>query len=414
MAHQAKRNERSAVTVKWRMWVLGLVGLILIPLLSGCWDSVELNQRAVVAAIGIDVDGESDYEVSLQVIVADEIAGAKARGDTPVVLFRQKGNSLFQAIRKASQKVPREISLAHARLVVIGEKLARRGIGDTLDFLERYTEARLTMKMLVARGETAKDVLAMMTAIGRIPANDISGKLETSQRLYAGNYAVSLDDVIRSMEIKGGGPVLTGVEVEGDLEKAPQKSNVDSILPEAIVGIKGMGVFQKGRLIQWVDNENAIGMSLVNNKVKSGETTLRCGQKNEIIGINTLFSKTHIHSLMEQGEPVFLIDIKQTGAVEEAECLIDLKSPQVMKSLQEQWRKETEKIVYSAIREIQRTRSDVLGFGNELEKSHPEQWKKLSTQWSRHFAESTVRVHVTSVLKHSQARTNPYSRGESD
>ncbi len=166
--YQGKGNERSTVTFKGRMWALSLVGLLLMPLLSGCWDSVELNQRAVVAAIGIDVAGETDYEVSLQVIVADEIAGAKARGDTPIVLFQEKGNSLFQAIRKASQKVPREISLAHARLVVIGENLARRGIGDTLDFLERYTETRLTMKMLVARGETGKDVLATMTAIGTV------------------------------------------------------------------------------------------------------------------------------------------------------------------------------------------------------------------------------------------------------
>ncbi|SPY23521.1 Spore germination protein KC [Paenibacillus polymyxa] len=412
--YQGKRNEQSAVTFKGRIGGLCLVLLLFAPLLSSCWDSVELNQRAVVAGIGIDMAGESEYEVSLQVIVADEIAGAKARGDTPVVLYREKGKSLFQAIRKASQRIPRTISLAHARLVVIGEKLARHGIGDTLDFLERYTETRLTMKMLIARGETGKDVLATMTAIGRIPANDISGKLELSQNLYAGDYAVSVDDVIRSMSSKGSGPVLTGVELSGNLEQASRKDNVDNVLPEAVVHINGMGVFQKDRLVRWLDDGQAVGLSLINNKVKSAETTMSCDKKGETVSIETLFSKTHIDSQMERGEPVFVIHLKQTGAIQEAECSINLKSSEVIKRLQEQWAEETKRVILSTVKEVQRTGSDVFGLGLALERRYPKQWKRLSSDWSRYFAESTVRVQVTSVLKHTQSRTNPYSRGEAD
>ncbi|WDM21785.1 Ger(x)C family spore germination protein [Paenibacillus polymyxa] len=412
--YQGKRNEQSVVTFKRRIGGLCLVLLLFAPLLSGCWDSVELNQRAVVAGIGIDLVGESDYEVSLQVIVADEIAGAKARGDTPVVLYREKGKNLFQALRRASQRVPRIISLAHTKLVVIGEKLARAGIGDMMDSLERSTEIRLPVKMLVARGNTGKDVLAIMTAIGRIPANDISGKLETSERLYAGDYAVTIDDVIRSLSHKGGGPVLTGLGVNGNLEQAASKNNVDNILPKAIVHINGMGVFKKDRLVHWLDDDQAIGLSMINNKVKSAQTTLSCGKNRETIGIETLFSATKIHTRMEQGEPIFVINLKQTGAVQEAECSINLQSPEVMKRLQEQWSEETKKVIALTVRDIQRTRSDVIGFGLALERSHPQQWKKLSPDWSRYFAESTVRIQVTSILKHTQSRTNPYSKGEPD
>ncbi|WP_082825318.1 Ger(x)C family spore germination protein [Paenibacillus jamilae] len=412
--YQGKRNEQSAVTFKRRIGGLCLVLLLFTPLLSGCWDSVELNQRAVVSAISIDSDGESDYEVSLQVIVADEIAGAKARGDTPVVLYRERGGSLFQALRRASQRVPRVISLAHTKLVVIGEKLARAGIGDTIDFLERSTEIRLPVKMLVARGNTGKDVLATMTAIGRIPANDISGKLEASERLYAGDYAVTIDDVIRSLSHKGSGPVLTGIGVNGNLEQAPSKSNVDNILPKAIVHINGMGVFKKDRLVRWLDDDQAIGLSMINNKVKGAQTTLSCGKNRETVGIETLFSATNIHTRMEQGEPIFVISLKQTGAVQEAECSINLQSSEEMKRLQEQWSEETKKVIASTVRDIQRTRSDVIGFGLALERSHPQQWKKLSPDWSRYFAESTVRIQVTSILKHTQSRTNPYSKGEPD
>jgi spore germination protein KC len=117
---------------------------------------------------------------------------------------------------------------------------------------------------------------------------------------------------------------------------------------------------------------------------------------------------------MEQGEPVFVINLKQTGAVQEAECSINLQSPEAMKRLQEKWTEETKKVITSTVREVQRTRSDVIGFGLALERSYPKQWKRLSSEWSRNFAESTVRIQVTSVLKHTQSRTNPYSKGESD
>ncbi|AIW42103.1 Ger(x)C family spore germination protein [Paenibacillus polymyxa] len=394
-----------------------MVLLLFAPLLSGCWDSVELNQRAVVAGIGIDMVGESDYEVSLQVIVADEIAGAKARGDTPVVLYREKGKNLFQALRRASQKVPRIISLAHTKLVVIGEKLARAGIGDMMDSLERSTEIRLPVKMLVARGNTGKDVLAIMTAIGRIPANDISGKLETSERLYAGDYAVTIDDVIRSMSHKGGGPVLTGIGVNGNLEQAASKNNVDNILPKAIVHINGMGVFKKDRLVHFLTAAQCcLGTFhlVVDHRQSNGLVIIQPADNRETIGIETLFSATKIHTRMEQGEPIFVINLKQTGAVQEAECSINLQSPEAMKRLQEQWTEETKKVIASTVRDIQRTRSDVIGFGLALERSHPQQWKRLSHDWSRYFAESTVRIQVTSILKHTQSRTNPYSKGESD
>ncbi|KAF6616605.1 Ger(x)C family spore germination protein, partial [Paenibacillus sp. EKM208P] len=75
---------------------------------------------------------------------------------------------------------------------------------------------------------------------------------------------------------------------------------------------------------------------------------------------------------------------------------------------------ETKKVISSTVREVQRTRSDVIGFGLALERSHPKKWEKLSSEWRRYFAESTVRIQVTSVLKHTQSRTNPYSKGESD
>ncbi|MGM1021126.1 MAG: Ger(x)C family spore germination protein [Bacillota bacterium] len=411
--HQGKGNERSIATFKWRMRVLSLVGLLWIPFISGCWDSVELNQRAIVAAIAIDMDGESGYEVSLQVIVASEILGNKGRGDSPVVLYQQKGKSIYQAIRRASQKIPRDISLSHVRLVVLGEKLARHGIGHTLDFMERYVETRSTMKMMVARGKTGKDVLASMTAMGRIPARDISGKLERSQRMYAGHYSVNLDDVIRGMSNKGGGPVITGVEVDGDLEQA-RKSKLETIIPEAMVHIKGMGVFRKDRLIYWLDDAKAVGLSMVNNKITGSEMVLDYGKESGVIGITTVFSRTRIHSLMERGKPVFIVDLEQTGSIDEVESAIDMKNPQVMKYLQYQWSRETRKIMESVIRDVQRINSDVLGFGHELEMSHPTQWEKLSSQWSRHFAESAVRVHVTSVIKQSQTLIERHSRSDTD
>ncbi|KWX87208.1 hypothetical protein AMQ83_14480 [Paenibacillus riograndensis] len=63
---------------------------MLLPLvLTGCWDSVELNRRAIVSGVAID-RGPSEAQksvLSFQGIVGYEISGEQTRSKSPVALY---------------------------------------------------------------------------------------------------------------------------------------------------------------------------------------------------------------------------------------------------------------------------------------------------------------------------------------
>lgn len=65
-----------------------------------------MNELAFALAEGVDkIPGTNEYRMSFQIVNAQEIAGIKATGKTPVVVYTGTGNSLFEAVRNASQKV---------------------------------------------------------------------------------------------------------------------------------------------------------------------------------------------------------------------------------------------------------------------------------------------------------------------
>lgn len=191
-----------------------LILLLVLPLLlTGCWDSVELNRRAIVSGVAIDRgEGETEkYVLSFQVIVADEISGQNARGISPVALYTGKGRTMFEALANASRQTARFLSLAHVRVLVVSEKLAREGIKDMMDVLERESDTRLTSLVFVAKGQPARDILSTMTVFSKIPANDLVEKLDTTSKQFGYNFRLEVDDVIRGIQLRGEVRLLTAL-----------------------------------------------------------------------------------------------------------------------------------------------------------------------------------------------------------
>ena len=116
--------------------------------------------------------------------------------------------------------MPRILSLAHTGLIVISDEVARNGIIDLFDYLDRDSDIRLTTEIMVAaEGQKAEDVVAVLTPIGKITAFALVQKIELTSRQLSENFRVEVDDVIRDLLVPGGGPVINGVMIEGDERK---------------------------------------------------------------------------------------------------------------------------------------------------------------------------------------------------
>ncbi|MFB9758948.1 Ger(x)C family spore germination protein [Ectobacillus funiculus] len=378
--------------------------------LTGCWDQRELNKIALVMALGLDkAKGKEEYRVSYQVVNPTEISGKTGTGrTTPVTVYSNSGSTIFEALRNAAEVTPRQLMISHISIIVIGEELAKEGVHGILDFFERDDEGRLTSNLLIAKNTEAKEVLKTLTPIERVPAIAIEGKLETMVKKLSKGYSVELDEVIRGALRKGGGPVISGVELIGNAKSGAKASGIKITTPAAVIRISGLAMFKQGKLVGWLNGETARGTTVINNKLRGSAVTIGCKQKKRGLSIEVRRSKTKIRTSVRNHIPTIHLFIKQEGSIGQIFCAIDLKKSKEIRKLEKKWAQEMKKEVQEAIAQAQKKQTDVFGFGEALERTNKHEWIKMEKNWGNLFAKSKVEVHVETRIRRPGMRSIPY------
>ncbi|MCK8488172.1 Ger(x)C family spore germination protein [Paenibacillus sp. MBLB2552] len=390
------------------LWLLAILCAML-PL-SGCWDAEELNRRAVVAGIGIDLSPDKkEYRVSYQVIIADEISGKTGRGGTPTMVYSAQGRSIMEATRKVSMLVPRLVSTAHARIVVISEELARQGISDIVDFLDRDSDIRLTAKIFVAKnGARAHDILSGLSAMGKITAYTLAQKTEMTSKEYGANYPVEIDDVIRDILVPNSGPIINGVDILGNVEDVRKQSNLEKTDALGILRMSNIAVFRGARLKGWLTEDESVGLLWVKGKLNKTSIVITPEEQGEIT-LDVRRSKTSTQVLLKDPEhPVVLVKVTAQLSVREMDSTIDLRDPATLNELEVYVNKEIRKKMKAVVDKAQSLNSDIFCFGQTLERQHPQKWKSLKGQWNELFPKLAVEYHVDSIVRNSQMRDRSF------
>ncbi|MNW51882.1 Spore germination protein B3 precursor [compost metagenome] len=390
------------------LWLIVILCAML-PL-SGCWDAKELNRRAVVAGIGVDLaPGKKDYFVSFQVIIADEISGKTGRGGTPTMVYSAQGRSIMEATRKVSMLVPRQVSTAHTRIIVISEELARQGISDIVDFLDRDSDIRLTAKIYVAKKEArARDILSGLSAMGKISAYTLAQKTDISSQEYSSHYPIEIDDVIRDILVPNSGPIINGVDILGNVEDARKKSNLEKTDALGLLRMSNLAVFKGDRLKGWLNEEESVGLVWIKGKLNKTSIVITPDDLGEIT-LDVRRSKTSTHVFLKDLEhPIVLVRVTAQLSVREMDSTIDLRDPAALNDLETYVNQEIEKKMKAAVDKAQSLNSDIFCFGQTLERQHPKAWKQLKGQWSDLFPELTVEYHVDSIVRNSQMRDRSF------
>ncbi|WP_134698685.1 Ger(x)C family spore germination protein [Ammoniphilus sp. YIM 78166] len=386
-----------------------ILGIML--LLTGCWNSREVNDLAIVMAMGVDKDPKKgEYIVSFQVVNPGIIATGKGGGggDMSVTFYKGTGKTLFEAIRKTSKKVPRQLFFAHISLIAIGESLAKEGIHELFDFFDRSLETRLTTLVLVARKDKAENIVKAMIPLESIPANGIVGKLETSSNNWSENIRLEIGDVIRTLVSPGKELLISGVSLVGDPEEGKKKSNVDQTEVIASVEIDQMALFKEGKLKRWLREDESKGTLWILDKLKGTIVNIDCGKKLEQIGIEILRSNTNVEVKSDKGKPTFHLIIREEANISEVKCPIDLSKPEEFTKLEKKLREKTKQMIMAAVSVAQDEKSDIFGFGEELKRSDPKAWEKMEGEWDEIFANSKVEVKVDAFIRRPGMRVKPY------
>ncbi|MGG3928651.1 Ger(x)C family spore germination protein [Metabacillus fastidiosus] len=378
-----------------RKIVIFAIFIILLVLLTGCWNRREMNELAIAVGLGIDRQ-DDQYLVTVQIVNPGEIATQKGGGRaTPVLIYQETGDTVMEAFRRLTTVAPRKIYTAHLRMVIIGEKLAEEGFGETLDLLSRSREMRTDYYIAVAKDLKAENVLKVLTSLEDIPANQLFSSLETSEKAWAPTASVTLDQLIPDIVSKGKEANLTGIKIRGDVQKGETSENVKQIEAPTKLQYEGIAVFKKDRLIGWLDEDESKGLNYSLGKVKSTIVDINCPNEGKI-GIEIIRTKADVETKVKNGRLTGMIRVEAEGNIADVEC----RKAELAKTVTiHDFEKKGEESIKEKIEAVinasqQKYKADIIGFGEALQRSNPVYWKKNEKEWSEKFTGIPIEIET--------------------
>lgn len=390
-----------------------LVILLIIPFifLSGCWSGFEIDNLAIIIAMGID-KSESGYLFTMQILNPGAIAAIEPSTAAPVVLYSEEGKDLKEIMRRMHQKSGRRMYSSHLQLVVFSEEIAEEGIKDAIDFFARFREFRTDFYFIVARGTTARNVLSILTPLHEIPGIKLHESLKNSEQVWAPTKSVRIVELVNDIVAEGKEPVLTGVEVTEEVAnvKMPTKS-LEALQKSKIENTTkyfGLGVFKEDKLIGWLNEEESKGYNYVIGNVNNTVGHINYGDKVKITS-EVINAKSVRKASLKEGKPAIDVEINVTLNVGGVEGEFDVSKEENIDIFNEFAEKKIklmcEKTVHKAQNEFN---ADIFGFGEVIRRKYPELWKEIKDDWDNEFPDLPVNITVKAKTNQLGQITKPF------
>ena len=397
--------------MKRKFLILSLYLICCMPL-AGCWSQKELNDVAIISALGLDLNEKGKYVATLQVINPSNVAGGLQGGGgsegPPVTVYTASGRNIVEVNQLASTKLPRRRYYAHTNLLVIGEELARKeGIGAILDAFERHHEFRMTAVVIIAKDSTASNLMKVMTPVDKIPANKIIKNLKFTEEQWGEFFTMNMKNVVKDLTTEGKSTVITGFSVHGSPEEGRKLDNIQNSDPSTTLSASGLGIFKEGKLVNWIDGSTSRGTSWILDKLQNTGIVFDWKDQNDAVVYQLIREQTKIIPKMKKGRPHITIEVKAEGNLVELRVPADVTDPHVLLKMEKELEKTIREELLLAVEEAKKSKSDILGFGEAFHQSYPKEWKKLKKEWHDvHFPELAVDIKVDAYIRRTGLRNN--------
>jgi spore germination protein KC len=372
-------------------------------LIVGCWNRRELNDLAVSVAMGIDKQSEKQILLSDQVLIPEAISGKEGGTSTiaPVVLFQTSGYGIQETARKMTKRSTRKIYVGQLQILIFGEEFAKEGLAKVLDHITRDHEYRRDFYVAVARGSKAQDILKVFTALEKTPATKLKSALDVSSKVWGETSAIKIDDLISAIISKGKEAVLTGIMLEGDRSFINKKQNAEKISAPVKQIYSNLAVFKKDKLVGWLNEQESIGYNYTQKNIKSTSVLLTCPKdSNKKITVEILRTKNDTKVVMKDGKPVIHLNIKTEGVISDAQCNMNFTKPSSISQVEQLTNNKIQKSISKSVNTLQhKYKSDIFGFGEEVERKSPEYWEHVKNNWNDIFSGIQVNIQVESKVR---------------
>jgi germination protein, Ger(x)C family len=356
-------------------------------LLTGCWDRREINDVAFVLASAIDKEGDN-IRVSVLIPLPGNMGssggGGGSGGQKPFTIKTETGKTIREAVSKLQYRLPRHLFFGHRRVIIIGEQLAREeGVATIFDAVTRTPDSRLTAFIAIAEGK-AQDILNSDTRLERFSAESMRELLQSETSIR-----ISVKDVIGKMIAVGEDAFFPYIE---KVKTRIKGQEADDLL------IEGFALTKDGKMTGTLKGDAANGLRLLNHSFRKYDETFN--DEGNYLTVAITQAETSIKPEMKNGELTFRIHTMVKASVNEDRNLErNYDDYKQRKRIEEIVAERVTDNIKQAIKSMQQSNSDAVGFGLHTYRAYPKIWtKKYRKDWERIFPEMKFEVTAKANL----------------
>lgn len=358
--------------------------LLLSVAIAGCWDQRLLKEHNLILSIGYD---SGDGGTIVKTVTFPQEVGEPEENLTAEQseVVTTTGDTVKDAENKVDQLIPGKFDRSKANNVLLGEKLAEKGIFSTLDSIYRDLRGPLNANVAIVGG-TAEDAMNIKDNYYRLISDFYSELLESAED----------HGLIKNENIQSACPVIL---TEGE----------DIVLPyicleqdSEVAVIDGLALFSGDQMTGQLNiKQSTMLLILLNQTPKKTKLSFEVNPNEEehnkkFVDFFIRNIKRDIEIDVVNGELQTNIDL--TLQIEIDEYSTDnLDKESEVKSLTKKIEEKLDKLAIETINEIQEANNDSLGIGQRIKAYHHSTWEQID--WNDVYPEMpfgvTFKVNIT-------------------
>lgn len=350
--------------------------------LSGCWDRTEVNDLAIITAAGLDATDDHKLELSVNIFVTTPSGGqqmggmstADAGGVGQAIVRSAKGQTMADALSKLQEMLPRKVFWGQDEVFIFGEKLAKQGITEPMEYLTRHPAPRERGNVFVSKG-LAKDVLQLHPPIER----NVSEVLREMAKAQTG-LNITMKELAQMMAGKANAAVIPWVEIK----QAPN---------ESFPFINGSAIVKNGIMVGRMNNQATRGILWLRNEIKNATVTISPKDAKGYVSFYLLRSHTELVPHINGNNWSITIKIETQDDIVENTTNLNLSEPKHIPKMEIELGTDIENRVKEALKEAQKKiNADIFNFADVFYRKYPKEWDKVKDRWYEIYPK--VRVNL--------------------
>jgi spore germination protein KC len=397
-----------------RLIKLLFVVFFTVPLLSGCWDRLEIEDRAVVLAISVDTAAKATEQeeneishygtdfpapakemirVALQIALPGKIplgpgesgGGGKGSGQT-VWIIDEVGHTIDDALTNLQQQISGRLFFGHLRVIVVSDEIAKKEMQNLNDYLRRNPEVRRMAWMMVSKGN-AKKLMTAKPELERVPALYLLSTMDNAVR--TGKFPANYVGMYWSNSMKKGQEAyLPYVELK-------KEQNIELI---------GMAYFKKDELAGTTKPfEITVFMAIKGLNPAGYRGYVKLEGTSNIVTIYSTSRKSKLDVQIKNNRPYFTLSILiEVNLEEKLNENFLVSNSRTLSEIQQTNQDAIKKAAESLIKDMQDKGTDIFGFGEYVRAKKPSYWNrqiKTKEKWQQSFKDISVEVKAVARVR---------------